>query len=251
MAAPGAALKRLRQRFGISAPRVAIRTHVAWYWRALLVVLVLSISLAAAAWIYDAGRSIAGFDSKSAAKTLAELNARLAELETELAAVRSVAAAADSNLKIEKVAQQQLAQQVRALESENLSLKQDLAFFEGIVPDVSGGEQGIRINRFRIEPDVQDGKYRYRMLLVHNAARQQKEFKGELQFALQMQQEGKDAMILVPSESETNTQRYRVEVRHFQRTEGVLAVPSGAVLKSVEVRVLQDGVVRARQTINL
>lgn len=48
-------LKRLRQRFGISAPRVAIRTHVAWYWRALATVVVLSLSLALAAWIYDAG----------------------------------------------------------------------------------------------------------------------------------------------------------------------------------------------------
>lgn len=253
MAASGAALrlKRLRQRFGISAPKVAVRTHVAWYWRALAVVALLSVSLAGAAWVYDAGRSIAGFDSKSSAEALAELRARVVLLETELSSVRGVASAADSNLKIERSAQQQLALQVRSLEAENASLKQDLAFFEGLVPDSESGELGLRINRLRVEPEVQSGQYRYRMLLVHNASRQQKEFRGDLQFVLKVQQGGKDAMITHPAGNDPNIQRYRLEVKHFQRAEGVLPVPPGAVLKSVEVRILQEGVVRARQTINL
>lgn len=251
MAAPSAAIKRLRQRFGISAPKVAIRTHVPWYWRVLTVAVLLSISLLGAAWVYDAGRSIAGFDSKNAEQSLSDLTARVAELEAELATVRGVASAADSNLKIERVAQQQLALQARALEAENLALKQDLAFFEGLVPGSEGGELGIRINRFRVGPGLQDGQYQYRMLLVHNATRQQKEFRGELQFALQVRYEGKDAMIFSPSEADAGAHPYRLEVRHFQRAEGVLAVPPGAVLKSVEVRILQEGVVRARQTINL
>ena len=40
MATSGASVKfkRLRQRFGISAPKLAIRTHVAWYWRALAII---------------------------------------------------------------------------------------------------------------------------------------------------------------------------------------------------------------------
>lgn len=251
MVAFGAARKRFRQRFGISAPKVAVRTHIAWYWRALSLVAVLSISLAVGAWIYDAGRSIAGFDSRNAAQSLSDLTVRVRELEAELSMLRGTASAADSNLKIERVAQQQLVQQVRALEAENLALKQDLAFFEGLVPASTGGEQGLRINRFRIDPDAQEGKYRYRMLLVHNATRQQKEFRGVLQFAMQVRQDGKDAMIVVPSDREPNAQRYQLEVRHFQRVEGVLTVPSGAVLKNVEVRIIQDGIVLARQTVNL
>jgi hypothetical protein len=52
-------LKRLRQRFGISAPKLAIKTHVAWYWRALALMAILSLSFAISMWIYDAGRRIA------------------------------------------------------------------------------------------------------------------------------------------------------------------------------------------------
>lgn len=244
-------LKRLRQRFGISAPKVAVRTHVAWYWRAAAVVAMLSVSLALAAWIYDAGRNIAGFDSATTSEVLGVLRARTSELEAEVRALRGIASGADSNLKIERAAQQQLVQQVRMLEAENAALKQDLAFFEGLVPDSIGAEQAVRINRFRVEPDGANGQYRYRLLLTHNASRQQKEFHGKLQFLLKVQQGGKDAMIAVPAESDTDRQRFALEVKYFLRAEGALPVPPGAVLKSVEARILQDGVVRARQTINL
>lgn len=253
MASSGAAvrLKRLRQRFGISAPRVSVRTHIAWYWRVLSVVVVLSFSLAAAAWIYDAGRAIAGFDSRSSAEELSSLRGKRDALESELVQLRGVASAAESNLKIEKSVQQQLAQQVKALEAENAGLKQDLAFFEGLVPEGGVGEPGVRINRLRFDPEGAGGQYRYRMLLVFNGSKQVREFRGDLQFVLKVQHEGKDVMITVPSEGDPNMQRYRVEIRHFQRVEGVVSVPAGAVVKSVEARLLQDGAVRMRQTLNL
>lgn len=253
MAAAGAALriKRLRQRFGIRAPKVAVRTHVAWYWRALAVVCMLSVSLAVAAWIYDAGRNIAGFDSSHSSRKLGELREKISSLEAELATLRGVASSADSNQRIERAAQQQLAQQVKALEAENAVLKQDLAFFEGLVPESASGELGVRINRLRVDPEGVSGQYRYRMLLVHNGGKQAREFRGELQLVLQVRQDGKDAMMTLPLANDPNAQRYRLEIKHFQRVDGVFSVPSGAVLKSIEARVIQEGVVRVRQTVSL
>lgn len=247
----GPLLKRLRQRSGIRAPKVTVRTQIAWHWRVLIAGLLVVVSVAGGAWIYDAGRSIAGFDSRSAEATVEQLKLRVMELESELTSLRGTASAADSTLKIERVAQQQLALQVKVLEAENMALKQDLAFFEGLVPASTDSEQGLRINRFRVDPDLQQGRYRYRMLLVHNGSRQQKEFSGKLQFVLQVRQDGKDAIIHSPPANEAGHPRYQLQVRHFQRVEGILAVPSGAVLKSVEVRIVQEGVVRARQTVNL
>lgn len=253
MAATGAAVKlrRLRQRFGITAPKVAVRTHIPWYWRTLAIVAMLSVSLALARWIYDAGRNIAGFDSSNTASKIEGLKVKVTALEADLAAAKAAASAAESRLTIDRSAQQQLALQVRHLESENLALKQDLAFFEGLLPDTVGGDTGVRINRFRVERDSGDGRYRYRMLVVHNGTKQLREFRGELQFFLKVQQGGKDAMITLPPEGVQDRDRFRLEVKHFQRAEGSLPVPAGAVLKSVEVRILQDGTVRARQSINL
>ncbi len=37
-------IKRIRDRFGISAPKMTVRTHVAWYWRWLGIVAALAVS---------------------------------------------------------------------------------------------------------------------------------------------------------------------------------------------------------------
>jgi hypothetical protein len=245
-------LKRLRQRFGISAPKLSIRTHVAWYWRVLATVAVLSVSLAFAAWIYDAGRRIAGFHSEESSREIQTLRERAAELDQELAKLRSIAGSGESSLQIERATQQQLSRQVKALEAENAGLKQDLAFFEGLIPaSESGGEVGVKISRLRVEPESVAGQYRYRMLVVHNGGRQTKEFRGTLQFLVKVQQAGKDVMIAFPSEAEQGSQKFSLEIKHFQRAEGVFSVPKGAVVKSVEARLLQDGVVRARQSVTI
>ena len=116
-------LRRLRSRFGIAAPRVSVRTHIPWYWRALATISVLSISIALAGWIYDAGRKIAGFDVRETAQEMAILRDRVAELEQENIQIRALANAGESTAQIERTAQQQLAIQVKALEQEIESLK--------------------------------------------------------------------------------------------------------------------------------
>ena len=78
-------LKQFRQRFGISAPRMTVQTHVAWYWRWLGMLVFLSLSLALAAWMYDAGRRFAGFDRGELQDELARLRESMSRLESEAA----------------------------------------------------------------------------------------------------------------------------------------------------------------------
>jgi hypothetical protein len=152
-------LKRLRQRFGIRAPKVAIRTHVAWYWRALATIALTSVSLALAAWIFDAGREIAYFQSGTSGKEIQGLRLRIIELETDLNKTRTIADSSESSLRMEGATQQQLARQVSVLESENANLKQDLAFFEsmGSAP-ATEGDAGVSISRLRVEPEAISGQ---------------------------------------------------------------------------------------------
>ena len=253
MAVTGTSLirKRLRQRFGISAPKVAIRTQVPWYLRALAVLVLLLLSLLIAAWVYDVGRRLAGFHSQESDREISSLRSRLGELESELASLRQTSTAGESSVLIERSAKERLVRQVAQLEQENASLKEDLAFFESIVPGTDASDEGLRISRLRVEPDFEPGKYRYRLLVVVEPGRQAKEFRGMLQFSLKVQQGGKDAMMTLPSEGEGSAGRFRLEIKRFLRTEGVFTVPGGGVVKSVEARLVQDGAVRARQTLNL
>jgi hypothetical protein len=245
-------LKRLRQRFGISAPKLAIRTHVAWYWRGLALIAILSLSLALGAWIYDAGRRIAGFHSDESIREIQALRNYVMELDSELTKLRSLAGSGESSLQMERATQRQLSSQVKSLEMENAALKQDLAFFEGLMPASEvGDDAAAKIDHLRIDPEGAAGEYRYRMLVVNNGGRQSREFKGSLQLLVKVQQGGKDAIITLPSETEPNPQRFRFEIKHFHRLEGVFSVPAGAVIKGVEARLVQDGVVRAKQSVAL
>ena len=213
---------------------------------------ILSVSLALGAWIYDAGMRIAGFHSNESVREIQALRDHVMELDSELTKLRSLAGSGESSLQIERTAQIQLSRRAKALELENAALKEDLAFFEGLMPaSDSGDELGVRIDHLRIDLGSAVGEYRYRMLVVNSGGRQGRELKGGLQLLLKVQQGGKDAIITLPSNTETNPQRFRFEIKHFHRLEGVFSLSPGVVLKEVEARLLQDGVVRAKQTVNL
>jgi hypothetical protein len=242
-------LKKFRQRFGISAPRMTVTTHVAWYWRMLGLVVVLSCSFALAAWIYDAGRRFAGFDRSEAETQLSQLRESVARMAQETAELRANVNASESKLQIERSAQTQLGRQVKSLEDENARLKEDLAFFENLMPS-ENRDNSLLINRFRAEPGALPGEYRYRLLLLQGG-RRDKPFQGNLQLLVTLQEDGKDAIIALPEEGAP--QAYKISFKYFQRVEGTFRVTPGARVKTVQVRVFESGStqVRATQSFNL
>jgi len=149
-------LKKLRQRFGISAPKVAVRTHVPWYVRWLLLAVLLSFSVALAAWMYDAGRRFAGFDQSEVRDELAAMRNELQAARGELGRLRATTNAADSKLSIERSAQSQLAKQIRSLEQDNARLREDLDADDFAVIDLVEGviaELGERTVGFSIDDE--------------------------------------------------------------------------------------------------
>ncbi len=247
---PSIGLRRLRRRFGIGAPKLAIRTHVAWYWQALAVVVILSISLSLAMWIYDSRRQAYGATNEDQVREIKALREHVTALDAELTKVRTLAGNGENSLQIERATQRQLLQQVRSLEAENAALKEDLAFFEGLTQVSGGGQDGVRVERLRVEPALVAGVYRYRLLVVNNSGRSLKSSNVDLQFVVKTRLEGRDEVIVFPSEPEYTKQQAQ-DVKNFHRIEGEFVVPAGAEVLSVEVRLLQEGSVRAKQSVTL
>jgi hypothetical protein len=236
--------RALRRRWGIAAPRMTVRTHVAWYWRALVLVVVLSISLTLALWMYDAGRQFAGFDPTAASEELADLHGRIARLEEEAKRMRSVIASSESRLQIEKTAQEQLTRQLKAVETENARLREDLSFFENLA--AGRAEDKLAVSRFKVERDAVPGEYRYRVLVTQGG--REREFLGRLQLVVSMRQGGRDVTVMIPDEKSQESAVYRVQFRRFYSTEGTFKVDPAATVKSVQVRVFEQGVGQARAT---
>ena len=232
-------LRTLRKRFGIAAPRVTVRTHVAWYWRwfGIVTVAVLAVSIGWAT--YDSGLTFAGFRQSESDQTLAKLNQTIARQEQEIAELRARAARAERQLAIESATHGELAGQLKSLADQNAALKEDLAFFQTLMP-AGGGNSTVMINRFRVHQEPLSGEYRYRLLLVQTGQRE-KDFQGRLQFVISASQKDKALVLTLPKEGTGDAQEYQLRFRFFQRVEGTFKVAPDAIVKSLQVRVFENG----------
>jgi hypothetical protein len=240
--------KLIRQRFGIAAPRVAVQTQIPWYWRWAGIAVLLGVAGAAAGWIYDAGRRYAGFDRSEVVQELNDVKAGLAAAEAELSRLRAIANAADSKVAIERTAQQKLAQQVRALEQDNARLREELAMFEQMLASEERHTQTLAIYRFKVEPDVLPGEYRYRLLLLTPTDRRGRDFNGRLELVVSLQEGGQNAMMSFPEPGDAAAAAFRLAFKYFRRVEGTFRVNPKAKVESVQVRVYESGSSQPRAT---
>ncbi len=231
-------IRAIKRRFGIAAPRVAVHTHVPWYLRWLIFTVLGGVVLGIGWLTYDFGRQYAGFDQGEALREQSQLQDLNTRLKDENAAIRREIAAAERQLQIELATHGNLSTQIRNLAEENALLKEDLAFFQTLM--ASGSEPGgISINRFRVQQDALPGEYRYRLLIVQSRQRV-KEFHGRLQFIVDYENGAKSEVVSLPKQDE-NAQAYNLVFKFYQRVEGTFMVPPGAVIKKVQVRVLENG----------
>jgi hypothetical protein len=231
--------RALRRKFGISAPRMAVHAHVAWYWRWLGYVALGALVFGVGWTTYDYGMELAGFRQSEAAQALTRLNEEIGKRETQIGELRSQVATSERQMQIERATYGDLARQVKSLTEENAALREDLAFFQSLM--VAGGKEGaLSINRFRVQPESLPGEYRYRLLLVQSGQRV-KEFQGTLQFVLNLEQGDRKVVLTLPPEGQKNVKDYQVHFKFFQRVEGTFKVAPDAVVKSLQIRVFENG----------
>lgn len=230
-------LKSIVRRFGIDAPHLAVRPHMPWYWR-WSGVFVGGMLVAGIAWFtYDFGLEYAGFRQGEATRLRAHLDETVRQQQAELAELNARTATAERQLQMERATYGDLARQVKSLSQENATLKEDLAFFQSLTA-VSGKEGAVSVNRFRLLPETVPGEYRYQLLLVQTGERA-KEFNGRLQFILNLQQDGRKVVLILPPDAKEAVKEYQINFKLFQRVEGMFKIAPDAVVKGLQVRVFE------------
>lgn len=232
---------KVRKRFGIAAPRVAVHSPIPWYLRWLGIALVLGVAAASAAWIYDAGRRFAGFDQGEVQSALSVATRELASAQGELERLRAAANAAERRLSIERTAQIKLAQQLRGLEEENARVKEELATLESMLSSEARSGTVLTIYRFKVEPDVLPGEYRYHLLLVTPRTRRERDFNGRLELVVNLSEGGQNAMMSFPEPGDVSASEFRLVFKYFRRVEGTFRVNPKARVENVQVRVFETG----------
>jgi hypothetical protein len=192
--------------------------------------LALGFSAALGLWAFEFGKDIAGLDRYTEREFLV-LRAQVDDLTQQLSKAQEVANTSQSLLTTEQVAQEQLALQIKQLQSDNEMLRSDLGFFERLLPSAGGGALNIRgLQAERISSD----QYKWQVLIIQ-AAKNSPEFRGTIQVSLSGTLNGK------PWSVNTNAEPESVVVRSYLRKEGVMDVPSQAVVRSITAKIERDG----------
>jgi len=219
---------------------MAVRSALPWPFRWVVAAVVLGFCAAIGLWAFEFGKNIAGLDG-GAGEEVVRLRAELARAQSERGQAQSVANTAQTLLTTEKSAQQQLLLQKKQLEADNEALRDDLGFFEKLIP--STGVEGIAIRGLQAERRDGD-RLRWRILLIQ-PQRNVAEFQGNLELAFAGSLNGKPWSTTLPAGP------LAIKFTQFGRFQGVLEVPAQAVVKSLSVKVMEGGVVKASQSARL
>lgn len=232
--------KLLRRRLTISSPRMAVRSAMPWPLRWAGVAVWLGFCAAMSLWAFELGKDLAGVEG-DAKDELVRLRDDNQQLKAERDRVQSVLNTSGSAIIAERAAQQQLTAQIRTLEAENRTLRQDLGFFEKLMP-ASGTEQ-VAIRGLHAE--VLSGTQLKWQVLVIQPTKNAPEFRGKLEVSVSGTREGKPWMMPIPGGAQP------LQFRQYRRVEGMADLPADAVVKNVSARVLEGAVSRAVQNVSL
>ncbi|ANY14901.1 DUF6776 family protein [Bordetella pseudohinzii] len=211
-------------------------------------------------------------------------DASLRQREAEARFLRAQLDTADGEIAVERAARQELETQLRASQAEVGRVRDQLAFYEQLLPPGPAGSIDIRGAEFsRVGSGL-----RYRVLLMRSGRGGESAFSGELRFQANGIQQGQmvtvelspqqvktdeaaaPAAVLPPAAAQAvpaeeapaatvanganggnGTGLLALNFDQFQRSQGVLALPEGFVPESVTVTVLEEGTVRATRNVKL
>lgn len=240
--------RKLRQTFGISAPRMSVRTHLSWRWK--VPALLLSVALIAGMWWwgFDFGQILGGFNRSAVAEKQAQMETDLEKATTENARLRTRISELESDLNITRGSQATLTKQSLELQSENTQIKEELAFLQKLSSD-SGKQGTITIQRMSAERE-RDDAYHYSLLIVRGGSPAD-EFSGQLSLQASLVSNGRPATLTLPDDQPEAAAALKLKFKYYQRIEGTIRVPAGSQLRSLQARVLEAGQPQPKATRSL
>lgn len=240
-------LRLLRRRLTISAPRMSVRSALPWPFRWALFAIVLGFCAAIGLWAFEFGKDIAGLE-KGSKEELLHLRSEVMELRVELASTKedrdkaqSIANTAGTLVTTEKASHERLLAQVKQLEEDNRTLRDDLGFFEKLIPASGGGGVAIR----GLQAELQNGNKVKWQVLVIQANKNAAEFNGRLEVTFTGLMDGR------PWTASLVGGPQALKIRQYARLEGEFELPAQTVVKGVSAKVLDGANTRAIQSIKL
>ena len=240
-------MRLLLRRLTVSSPRMSVRSALPWPLRWVFVAVVLGFCAAIALWAFEVGKDIAGIeDSRSQEfvrldREIDTLTQNLTRVKEERDRALAQANTAATLMTAEKAAQERLTTLNKQLEADNQRLRDDLGFFEKLIPAV--GSEGLVIRGLQAELQAQR-QVKWQVLVIQ-PMKNAPEFTGRLELNFSGLQSGR------PWSASPTEEAQPIKLRQYARAEGVFELPPQTVLKAVTAKIMDGKTVKAVQSIKM
>ncbi len=231
-----------------------MRSHLPWPWRAVAGTSLIAVVGGMWWWGFDFGQIFGGFNRKEVEARIASLETENARLRAENSQLQAKGMQLESELAMTTGAQTSLSKQALLLQNENSQIKEELVFLQKLVAD-SNKQTGLSIQRLVVEREREDA-WHYSLTLVRGG-NPKDEFDGRVTLQVAVQSVAtsgpapRTTMVTLPDEQPGTAAALKLKFKYYQRLEGTIDVPSGAVVRLVTVRVFESGQSNPRATRSL
>lgn len=185
------------------------------------------------AWgMYEYGRYEGGFDVVAAFDRQQQLQLELDGRHQENAQLREQMAVLERSSQIEQEAYKQLEGTVNGLQNEILELKEELAFYRGIVSP-GDAQAGLNLQTFELTPTLIERKFHYKLVLTQVLSTGVVAY-GNISFSVEGSQEGQP-MEYTLAQLSSNDKELRFRFKYFQSFEGDVTLPDGFIPSKVNL----------------
>jgi hypothetical protein len=247
--------RRFARQFSISAPRMAVRTHLGWPWRALFALALAGVIAGMWWWGFDFGQLLGGFNREEIEQRMATLTADTATAQAEATALRARNAELESDIAMMRGLQGTLARQVTELQRESAAMKEEINFLQAFFDGAS--KPGLAIQRLAVDTNGGDVA-RYSVLVVRGG-NPKSDFDGHVALAVDLvptngATDGATGQTMaLPADAGTAANPLSLRFKYYQRLEGTFRVPPGFAVRAVTARAYEAGSAspRASRTLTL
>jgi len=220
----------------MSNESLVVRAHRPWRYRIAFAILLLA-ACAAVAYAYVRGLNDGGYYHGEVQSRMSEKSRDLEQAEVLEEQLRQRVAVLERGQEVDQAARESLRQEVMSLQDEIHGLREELAFYRGIVSPEEG-QTGLQIQDFSIREGEEPGRYRFSLTLIQ-ALRHDRRMEGMARLVLHGRQEGESKTLPLSEVSDRGELGF--DFRYFQNLDGRIDLPEGFAPSRVTVRVSREG----------
>ncbi len=203
---------------------LVVKPHRPWLVGILLGLA--AIAMLIGGWtLFNYGRYLAGYNSAESNKERQVLLDINDDLEQKVDRLRERRALLERAAQIERQAYDELDTTIKVLQGEILELKEELAFYRGIVSP-QDASSGLHLQRFKIEANGKSRSYRYKIVLTQ-VLKNDRLATGKVRLSVDGMQNNQPRTLSLKALGEKSVKELDYRFKYFQKLEGNLKLPRG------------------------